>query len=174
MDFELIAGEAVLVPPIGERASSTQGELYVALRRWQQDTGDEGIVLQDVWVTPPGPNRVAPDISWWSAAHLPSPPRSALQSGMRKGIPDLVVEVLSPSTRANDLGVKREIYTASGVRELWLVDPDARTVTRVRPGATPDEVLREGMTLVSELLDGFALEVADIFPFPPGPAYQGS
>ncbi len=170
MDFELIAGEAVLVPPIGEHASFTQGELYVALRRWQDDTGDEGIVLQDVWVTPPGANRVAPDISWWSAARLPPPPRSALQSGIRQSIPELVIEVLSPSTRANDLGVKRELYMASGVRELWLVDPDARTVTRVRPDTTPDEVLGEGATLRSEPLDGFALEVARIFPFPPGSA----
>ncbi len=85
---------------------------------------------------------------------------------MRRGVPDLVVEVLSPSTRTNDLGIKRERYMASGVRELWLVDPDARTVTRVRPDAAPDEVLGEGATLRSEALEGFALDVARIFPFP--------
>jgi len=173
MDIELLAGEAVLVPPIGDRASSTQGELYLALRHWQEDTADEGTVLQDVFVALPGASRPAPDISWWSAERRPSTPPGALQWGIRQSVPDLVVEVLSPSTRANDLGVKREIYMRSGVRELWLVDPDARTVTRVRPDESPDEILDEGSILTSELLEGFALEIARIFPFPATPAGGG-
>src|SRR5271154_5245043 len=131
MDIELIAGEAVLVPPIGDRASSAQGELYLTLRRWQEDAGNEGVLLQDVFVAIPGGSRLAPDISWWSAERCPSTPPGATQWGMRQSVPDLVVEVLSPSTRANGLGVKRDLYMSSGVRELWLVDPDARTVTRV-------------------------------------------
>lgn len=170
MDIELIAGEAVLVPPVGDRASSTQGELHLALRHWQEDTADEGVVLQDVFVALAGASRPAPDISWWSAERRPSTPSGALQSGIRQGVPDLVVEVLSPSTRANDLGVKRELYMRSGVRELWLVDPDARTVTRVRPDGSPDEVLDEGSILTSDLLEGFALGIARIFPFPAAPA----
>jgi Uma2 family endonuclease len=60
MDYELIAGEAVLVPPVGESASMAQGELYLALRRWQDDTADAGVLLQDVFVAPPGKNRLAP------------------------------------------------------------------------------------------------------------------
>jgi Uma2 family endonuclease len=42
--------------------------------------------------------------------------------------PDLVVEVLSPSTRATDRGKKMQMFARYGVREYWLVDPDARTV----------------------------------------------
>jgi Uma2 family endonuclease len=88
---------------------------------------------------------------------------------MRRGVPDLIVEVLSPSTRANDEGIKRELYMSSGVRELWLVDPDVRTVTRVRPDAT-DEALGEGDTLRSELLVGFEMAVARIFTLAHGSA----
>jgi Uma2 family endonuclease len=91
-----------------------------------------------------------------------------------QSIPDLVVEVLSPSTRANDLGVKRDLYMRSSVHELWLVDPDARTVTRARPEATPDELLPGGTTLRSELLEGFSLDVARFFPFAHTPAGDGS
>ncbi|HTU79838.1 MAG TPA: Uma2 family endonuclease [Solirubrobacteraceae bacterium] len=163
LGMELIDGEAVVMPPIGQEASSAQGELHLALRRWQEDAEVEGVLLQDVFVALPGENRPAPDISWWSAEHLPPPPLRVLDRAKRR-IPDLVVEVLSPSTRANGLGAKRELYMRSGVPELWLVDPDARTVTRVRPGAD-DEVLGDGESLTSELLDGFALEVARIFPF---------
>jgi Uma2 family endonuclease len=51
----------------------------------------------------------------------------------------------------------------SGVRELWLADPDARTVIRVRPTVSEDDLLGEGDVLRSELLDGFALELAHVF-----------
>ena len=39
------------------------------------------------------------------------------------GAPDLVVEVLSPSTAKNDKGYKKEAYAAAGVKEYWIVDP---------------------------------------------------
>ena len=42
--------------------------------------------------------------------------------------PDWVCEVLSPSTRRLDLSGKRAIYARKGVRHLWFVDPDARTL----------------------------------------------
>lgn len=159
MDVELIAGEAVLVPPLGEVASAVQGELYVALRGWQDHTGDEGLVLQDVFVALPDGSRPAPDICWWRAEHRPPVARGAAQI-----VPDLVVEVLSPSTRANDLGIKRELYLRAGVRELWLVDPSPHTITRVRAD-TEDEVHSDGQAIESELLTGFSLEVARAFRF---------
>jgi Uma2 family endonuclease len=39
--------------------------------------------------------------------------------------PDFVVEILSPSTAANDRGVKLEDYAAHGIAEYWIIDPDA-------------------------------------------------
>jgi Uma2 family endonuclease len=169
MDMELIAGEAVIVPPIGGPASSVQGELHLALRQWQKDVDDKGLCLQDVFVAFPDGSRPAPDISYWSTKRRPPVGRGAMQS-----VPDLIIEVLSPSTRANDEGVKRELYMHSGVRELWLVDPDARTVTRVRAEVSPDEVLDEGSTLTSDLLSGFAIGIASIFTLASNLADGGS
>ena len=56
--------------------------------------------------------------------------------------PSLVVEVLSPSTRRRDGVEKRQYYLDAGVATYWIVDPDARTTTVVRHGAT-DRIARE-------------------------------
>jgi Uma2 family endonuclease len=44
------------------------------------------------------------------------------------GPPELVVEVLSPSSRRRDRGIKAQLYTRAGVPEYWIVDPDRRVV----------------------------------------------
>jgi len=46
-----------------------------------------------------------------------------------KGAPDLVIEILSPSTATHDKWVKFNLYQRSGVREYWIVDPDSKTVS---------------------------------------------
>jgi Uma2 family endonuclease len=48
-----------------------------------------------------------------------------------EGPPDLIVEILSPATRSRDLGAKRRLYERVGVREYWIVDPQAKTVTQL-------------------------------------------
>jgi Uma2 family endonuclease len=158
LDMELIDGEAVVMPPTGGPASSVQGTLFFALRSWQEQSGDGGLLLQDVFVAFPAGRFLAPDISWWSAGRRPPVLDGALES-----IPDLVVEVLSPATRVNDLGVKRDLYIRSGVREIWLADPEARTVTRVQASAGGEDALGAEDVLRTELLDGFALDLARVF-----------
>jgi Uma2 family endonuclease len=158
LDVELIDGEAVVMPPTGGWAASAQGKLHLALSRWQERTGDGGLLLQDVFVTMPEGQYLAPDIAWWSATRRPTLSKGAIES-----VPDLVVEVLSPATRTNDLGVKRELYLASGVSELWLADPDSRTVTRIGTDAQGSVAIGEAGILRSELLDGFVLDLADVF-----------
>jgi len=157
LPVEFIGGEAVVIPPSGGHASSAQGELFYALRRWQESADDEGRLLQDVFVTFGGGQYAAPDIAWWSAARQP-----LLREGALDVVPDLVVEVLSPKTRANDLGVKRELYLSSGVGELWLVDPPAKAVTLVAAGVT-EEVFTGDDTVRSALLAGFSFVPAAIF-----------
>ncbi|MFS0647343.1 type II toxin-antitoxin system prevent-host-death family antitoxin [Siminovitchia sp. 179-K 8D1 HS] len=51
------------------------------------------------------------------------------EKGKYQGVPTLVVEVLSPSTKRKDLITKLELYLVCGVKEYWIVDPQNRTVT---------------------------------------------
>ena len=70
-----------------------------------------------------GNHILQPDLFWIRADG-----DCVIQKNLWQGAPDLVVEVLSPSTARFDRGRKYEIYEAAGVREYWLVDPDAEFV----------------------------------------------
>lgn len=78
--------------------------------------------------------------------------------------PDLVVEVLSPSTASLDRGSKLQLYDRSGVREYWIVDLGARTVEAHEFGRSRrTRVFQEGQSFTSELLPGLNITVASIF-----------
>lgn len=153
--MELINGEVVVIPPTGGDASLAQTQLVHRLSAWQDAHAGGGLVLSDVFVRV-GDAYLAPDVAWWSAGREPD-----IGIGAIGDVPDLVIEVLSPSTRENDLGPKREEYLRAGVGELWLVDPDDRTVLVVdRSGSRR---LAGDDAITSPALPGFALPVAALF-----------
>lgn len=83
-----------------------------------------------------------------------------------KGAPDMVAEILSPSTQRHDRLVKLGLYQRSGVREYWIVDPDSRTVqvfTLSNGLLLPYEVYdRTGVAKVN-VLDGCFVELGRVF-----------
>jgi Uma2 family endonuclease len=83
-----------------------------------------------------------------------------------QGPPDIVVEVLSPSTRDRDLGVKVHLYARFGVREYWVMDPDDNALTVF--SLTDDGFRQHGPYLVgddwiSPLFPDHPLAVAALF-----------
>jgi Uma2 family endonuclease len=68
-------------------------------------------------------NVLVPDILVVVAAN-----RAVLGTAKVEGAPDLVVEILSPSTERNDRKAKLALYRRHGVREYWIVDPDEKVV----------------------------------------------
>jgi Uma2 family endonuclease len=153
--IELIGGEVVVIPPTGGDASLAQTEVLRHMGAWQGRQPTGGRLLTDVFVRI-GDAFLAPDVAWWAAGREPEIAMGAIET-----VPDLVVEVLSPSTRANDLGPKRRAYLEGGVQELWLVDPAARSVAVVR--RSEEGRLDESADLTSPLLPGLAIAVADLF-----------
>lgn len=92
-----------------------------------------------------------------------------LETRFVRGAPDLAVEVISPSSRKVDAGVKRRAYEKFGFGEYWLVDPDAETVEFFRGGgewrepATRLSRAAGPQTLVSPLFPGLVLTLDQIF-----------
>ena len=73
------------------------------------------------------------------------------------------MEVLSPSDTSRDIDAKVSDYLSTGVSEVVVIDPDAETVTRHRPGQQP-QVMRRGEELdLDDVLPGFRCAVNDIF-----------
>jgi Uma2 family endonuclease len=77
--------------------------------------------------------------------------------------PDLVVEVISPDDRAGDVLEKADFYLHIGVRLIWLVDPEGRSVTVYRQADAP-QLLRPPATLdATPVFEGFALSLDGLF-----------
>jgi Uma2 family endonuclease len=77
------------------------------------------------------------------------------------GAPDLVIEILSPSTRHIDRGEKYYEYEEAGVREYWMIDPDRKQAEFLRLSVTGrfEPVALENGVFQSETLSGMRLEV---------------
>ncbi|MFY9826530.1 MAG: Uma2 family endonuclease [Thermoanaerobaculia bacterium] len=83
-----------------------------------------------------------PDVQFYRRGNTPV----GQEAGLEKGRPDLVIEVISTSSRSKDSVRKLHDYAALGIPEYWLLDPEARTLERL--------VLREGTYSILEALEG--------------------
>ena len=159
--YELIDGELIRTQSSGrahQRASVRLGsKLYFFVRK--HDLGliywaRRDVVLSDTDV-------VQPDLMFISNERMHIDTEAEVWGG-----PDLVVEILSPSTADRDRTVKQVLYARHGVKEYWLVDADARTIEvlllRDR-GFEPAATYAEGDTLVSRTLPGFSIPLSEIF-----------
>jgi Uma2 family endonuclease len=84
---------------------------------------------------------------------------------MKFPAPDFIAEVLSPSTEALDRGLKFEDYAAHGVREYWIVDPDAELVEQyvLADDAYDLRLKMNAGVLKSLAIEGFEVPVRAIF-----------
>ena len=83
-----------------------------------------------------------------------------------QGAPDLVVEILSPSTATRDKTFKRSLYARHGITEYWMVDLTEKIITVLRLGERGFEdvdTYGEGEILTSPTLQGFTLNLDEIF-----------
>jgi prevent-host-death family protein len=86
--------------------------------------------------------------------------------GRYHGIPSLVIEVLSPSTKGKDMIVKLELYMKGGIGEFWIVDIDKREVfvyTFENKDLGNFSTYKRGNTVQSILFNGLEIEMEELF-----------
>ena len=113
---------------------------------------------------PEDPDRIRkPDVSFISLDRLPPEDEP---EGYCEIVPDLVAEVVSPNDTIYELCLKIEEYRKAGVKLIWVVVPNTKTVTIHRLNGSTDE-LREADELSGEdVVPGFRCSIADIFRTP--------
>jgi Uma2 family endonuclease len=108
----------------------------------------------------PGLARI-PDASFVSWARVPGGvfPKEPIPSL----VPDLAVEVLSPSNTVREMAIKRGHYFEAGVRLVWIVDPETRTVAVYTEQDNPIMLDSSATLDGGEVLSGLAFSLADLF-----------
>jgi Uma2 family endonuclease len=126
MPVQLIDGEVIVSPSPIKPHQDACGNTYFLFRQLiQQDkiSGTAQYAPMDVYLD--DENVPQPDVFWVSAANENC---KLGEDGYWHGPPDLIVEVLSPSTARQDKVTKFALYERHGVREYWIADPNYRNM----------------------------------------------
>lgn len=164
--YEIIDGQRVELPPMSMYSIIIATRLIVALGVHTQRENLGEVLGEGLFHLPyPGNKDRRPDISFVSYQRRPkNQTRQAADDRAWNVVPELVVEVVSPTDTADDLMEKVEEYFRSGVNIVWVIYPLRELVyvyeslTQVR-GLTREEALDGGA-----VLPGFRLPVAELFP----------
>lgn len=160
--YEIIGGQLVVSPSPSTRHQHVLGEIYSALKSHLASGSSGSIFVAPLDVRLSFYDVVQPDL-----LVVLNDRRGIVQEQGIAGPPNLVVEILSPSSKLTDRVDKAALYARSGVDEYWIVDPIEETVTvygldgdRFAPSAT----LESNEDLYSIVLAGLVLDLDTIFP----------
>jgi Uma2 family endonuclease len=158
---ELVRGEIITMQPPGTLHGATCVRSVLKIGGFIERGPGGTLVCNDSgFITERAPDSVrGPDLSYWTKERMKEIP-----VGYAKISPDMLVEVLSPTNTSKQIRTKIKEYFARGVRLVWVVAPEDRTLTIYR---MPDEgrVLHETATVTGEdVLPGFSCRVSDLLP----------
>jgi Uma2 family endonuclease len=118
---ELLEGEVFVSPAASDEHQKISGHIHLLLAQLISG-GALRYAPADVQLDKH--NVVQPDLFWVKEDN----PHCRLENRRWRGAPDLGVEILAPGTARHDRGTKFELYEKHGVREYWLVEPEAQFV----------------------------------------------
>jgi Uma2 family endonuclease len=160
--WELLDGELVMAPSPTTTHQEIAGNLFLLLTVFVGQMALGRVFIAPLDVVLSDTSVVQPDVLFISSQR-----EHIIMEDNIQEAPDLVVEVLSPSTASRDWRTKLDLYAQHGVREYWVVDPDGQ---RVWVMAGTDGTLTElanygrGDTLTSPTLTGFTANLDQVFP----------
>ena len=159
--YELLDGELTMVPAPGIPHQDSVFDLGVVLKLLIRSARMGRVFIAPVDVVLSDTDVVQPDLVFVSNARA-----RIITDANIQGAPDLVIEILSPSTERTDRVFKRALYARHGVREYWLVDTRRKTIEQLLLDGDDFKlagVFSAGETLTSPTLGGYALEVSAAF-----------
>jgi Uma2 family endonuclease len=158
--YELDNGRLITIPPPGDAHGAVEGNLIAALKNQGEyrgfgkaRCGEVGIIL---WRNPD--RLVGADAVFIANRSLPILRSS---EGYLETIPDLAVEVRSKNDTQPAIQRKVDDYLRAAVQVVWVVDPEARTVTVHRRDAEPHVYLENDILTLEDIIPGFQLLVSD-------------
>lgn len=158
---ELVRGKVITMPPPRFEHGRIQLNVGVLLKMFVDSRRLGRVVTETGVITERDPDSVrGPDVAYWSVERLPLDAEVELYPDVAA---DLCVEILSPGERPMRINEKLREYFACGVRMVWLIAPEARTVTLFRE-PTEGRLLCEDAKLTGEdILPGFECRVKELF-----------
>ena len=159
--YELMEGEFYMVPSPGWSHQTILKRLFRILDDYvtSHRLGEARFAPLDVVLS--DEDVVQPDILFISKEHS-----HIITERNVQGAPDLLIEILSPSTAERDWGLKRKLYAKYGVKEYWIVDPENKSVevmTLREKGFETARVYKMGDLLNSPLLKELFFNLEEIF-----------
>ncbi len=160
---EIIDGEHYVTPSPTPRHQVLLGRLHFEIERYlRAHPGNGQVFLSPLDVVFTKWDIVEPDLLFVAADQ-----EDILTEKNVQGAPALVIEIASPGTRRRDEQIKRQLFDRGGVREYWVVDPDADVVRVFRRQADGSlaaiaELAREAV-LTTPLLPGLAIRLNELF-----------
>jgi Uma2 family endonuclease len=161
---ELIDGEHYVTPSPNTKHQTVLGSLHLIIASWLETHSVGRVFVAPFDVVFSSFDIVEPDLLYLSNERA----ARALTDVNVRGVPEIVVEIGSPSTRQRDETIKRRLYDRAGVDEYWFVDPEIDVIRVYRRGEggfnKPMELSREaGDVLGTPILQGLDLPLARIF-----------
>lgn len=155
--YEIVNGQPEERKPSGARHGVVSANLISEIMDYL-NTHERGVLFAGTNFKI-GQNERIPDIAFVAAARIPP---EGIPETSWPAPPDLAVEIISPSDLHEKVNGKVAEYLEAGVRQVWLVSPEHRTVTIFR---SLTEVQVFAGELVSEdLLPGFRCSLKELFP----------
>lgn len=157
---ELIDGEILMAPAPTPWHQRVSGRIFTHVGAFVRARRLGELYYSPIDVVLPSGNVVQPDLVFVATRN------ARIVRDRIEGVPDLLVEIVSPSNPERDRFVKRDLYARAGVAEYWIVDPDAKAIEVLRLAAQayePAGYFEAGESLGSATFPGLALPVADLF-----------
>jgi Uma2 family endonuclease len=165
VSYELFSGRLIMMSP----TAGSHGEIQAAIAR---ELGIQAVKpgFGKVWVESgflirsiPDTTLFGPDVAFICTARLPV---KNTKEGFIETLPDLVVDVRSKNDTKAYLREKVKTYLDAGVGQVWVAEPETRSITIHQAGEDPQEIELAGTISDREFphIPGLELVLAEVFP----------